>query len=304
MKHVDASSAPLGGPPPLASVCGHLLRRAQQVHNALWLAHVGADPTSPQYAVLEAIAAAPGLDQRRIGELASLDKSSMMDIVDRLVRHDWIERRRDPSDGRRDVLLPTSETITALRRLRPRVSVVQELLVRPLDESPAAGSRTDFLRGLARVARVSPAQDPSAPLHIPGHLLRRAQQVHTALFADEFDRELTGPQYAALQTIAEHPGLSQAELGAHAALDKSTAADLVQRLARRGQIVLGVDTEDRRRRTLTVAPDTERTLAELAMRVARVQHTLLGPLPESDRTAFLAALRPIAYRADTPDELA
>lgn len=287
-------ATPVTGMPPLASVCGHLLRRAQQVHNALWFTRVGMDPTSPQYAVLEAIIGAPGVDQRQVGEIASLDKSSTMDVVDRLSRRGWIERRRDPADGRRDILEPTAEAGAALRRLRPRVHEVQELLLDPLPPS----ERARLVQRLARVARFdSEGSASSRVLRIPGHLLRRAQQVHTALFADEFDRELTGPQYAALQVVAENPGISQRELGERAALDKSTAADLVRRLGRRGWVVQGIDQHDRRRRTLTLTAEARTACAAFSGRVLRVQDALLDPLDEGERAHFLRALGPVAYRA-------
>jgi DNA-binding MarR family transcriptional regulator len=297
MNAVDPEHAtPLAGMPPLASVCGHLLRRAQQVHNAIWFTRVGMDPTSPQYAVLEAITGAPGMDQRRVGEIASLDTSSTMDVVDRLSRRGWIERRRDPADGRRDILDPTAEAMAALIRLRPRVREVQEMLLEPLAE----GERARFVQELARVARFDTEGSAVSPvLLIPGHLLRRAQQAHTALFAEEFDRELTGPQYAALQVVGENPGVSQRELGERAALDKSTAADLVRRLGRRGWVVQGIDPHDRRRRTLTLTPDARAACAAFSGRVLGIQDALLEPLDAQERTHFLAALAPIAYPSAT-----
>ncbi|WP_448003149.1 MarR family winged helix-turn-helix transcriptional regulator [Agromyces bauzanensis] len=284
------SSQPLGGVP-LTAVCGHLLRRAQQVHNALWLHEVGAEPTSPQYAVLAAIVASPGLDQRQVGELASLDTSSTMDIVARLARRDWITRQRDRSDGRRDVLTTTAAAAAALEQLRHRVQRVQDRLLEPLPP----GARETFLDLLRRVARVEPPRGAGfSPLHIPGHLLRRAQQVHTALFALEFDKELTGPQYAALHVLAEHPAISQRELGSRAALDKSTAADLVQRLVERGWIVRERDTSDGRRRVLSLSPAARQAAERLAPRVAAVQERLLEPLDAAERERFLGLLVPIA----------
>lgn len=291
-----APSRPLDGMPlggvPLTAVCGHLLRRAQQVHNALWLREVGTDPTSPQYAVLAAITASPGLDQRQVGELASLDTSSTMDVVARLVRRDWITRERDPSDGRRDRLTTTAAAAASLEQLRQRVQRVQELLLEPVPK----GSREPFVDLLRRVARVGPPPASGfSPLHIPGHLLRRAQQVHTALFAAEFERDLTGPQYAALHVLTGHPAISQRELGDRAALDKSTAADLVQRLVGRGWIQRARDTSDGRQRVLALTPDARDAAAGFAPRVAAVQERLLEPLDEAERERFLELLVPVAF---------
>ena len=67
-----------------------------------------------------------------------------------------------------------------------------------------------------------------------GHLVRRAQQVHTALWTAEFDGDLTGPQYALLSALSRQPSLDQRSAGRRASLDKSTAADVVARLQRSG----------------------------------------------------------------------
>src|SRR3954453_7210467 len=74
---------------------GHLLRRAQQVHTDLWAARVDG-LTGPQYATLVAVAGWDDVDQRRAGELASLDKSTLAEVVRRLTLKGWLERVRDP----------------------------------------------------------------------------------------------------------------------------------------------------------------------------------------------------------------
>ncbi|MCR2764307.1 MarR family winged helix-turn-helix transcriptional regulator [Microbacterium sp. zg.B48] len=279
----------------LTSVCGHLLRRAQQVHNAYWLDEVGSDPTSPQYAVLAAIAATPGADQREVSEAASLDTSTTMDIVARLTGRGWVARERSPSDARRDILTPAARAVEALTLLRTKVQRVQDRLLAPLPDEER-GEFTDLLR---RTARVDPQTQGGgySPLHIPGHLLRRAQQVHTALFAVEFDRELTGPQYAALHVLAAHPSISQRQLGDEAALDKSTAADLVQRLARRGWITRERDAADGRRRVLSLSRAGEEAARGFTPRVTAVQERLMEPLDRRDRERLLALLVPVAYVA-------
>ncbi len=46
---------------------GHLARRLQQAHYLLWNTMVSEEITSPQFAVLNALVAEPGLDQRTAG---------------------------------------------------------------------------------------------------------------------------------------------------------------------------------------------------------------------------------------------
>ncbi|MFC9327967.1 MarR family transcriptional regulator [Kitasatospora sp. NPDC057015] len=113
---------------------GYLIRVGQQVHTKLWSEHVGSELTAPQYAVLDALELEPGADQRTVGELASLDKATMAEMVSRLVRRGLVLRRRDPSDGRRNLLSLSSAGQDLLHRSAAGVREVQCLLLSPLEE--------------------------------------------------------------------------------------------------------------------------------------------------------------------------
>lgn len=132
----------------LPATPGYLIRRTERVQGELWGAEVGAELTAPQYAVLVAVARGGQVDQRQVGELASLDKSSTADIVARLERGGWLRRTRDPADGRRRLLELTSPSRVALDHVTPNVAHVQELLLKPL----SANEREVFVRQLAHVA--------------------------------------------------------------------------------------------------------------------------------------------------------
>ncbi|MCX4689210.1 MarR family winged helix-turn-helix transcriptional regulator [Kitasatospora purpeofusca] len=113
---------------------GYLIRVSQQVHTKLWSEHVGSELTAPQYAVLDALELEPGADQRTVGELASLDKATMAEMVSRLVRRGLVQRRRDPSDGRRNLLSLSPAGQDLLHRSSAGVAQVQRLLLAPLEE--------------------------------------------------------------------------------------------------------------------------------------------------------------------------
>ncbi|MFJ9770935.1 MarR family winged helix-turn-helix transcriptional regulator [Kitasatospora sp. NPDC101157] len=113
---------------------GYLIRVGQQVHTKLWSEHVGAELTAPQFAVLDALELEPGADQRTVGELASLDKATMAEMVSRLVRRGLVQRRRDPSDGRRNLLSLSPAGQDLLHRSAAGVAEVQRLLLAPLAE--------------------------------------------------------------------------------------------------------------------------------------------------------------------------
>ena len=76
---------------------------------------------------------------------------------------------------------------------------------------------------------------PEISQHI-GYLLRRAQQAHVAVWQSEVSKEVTSVQFGVLSVLARTPGASQTELCAQLDLDRSTIADIVARLERRGLI--------------------------------------------------------------------
>ena len=275
----------------LRAMPGHLLRLAQQRHTALWKDVLGAEPTGPQYAVLCALEAEPGIDQRRLGALAGLDRSSTTDVVARLATRGRLARAVHPTDGRRDVLTLTAEGADLTRRLHPVVAAVQDRLLGPL----TAADRDALLLDLGQVARArsGPTGLPAC-LRIPGHLLRRAQQVHTALFAADLGRGLTGPQFAAMLVLAGDTGLSQREVGDAAGLDRSTTADLVTRLERAGRVERTRDPADRRRRLLALTAAGHDEVSAALPRVLALQERLLAPLAADERAAFLGRLAPVA----------
>jgi DNA-binding MarR family transcriptional regulator len=131
----------------LGELPGHLLRRAQQLHTALWAAHVSTAYTSTQFAALNAIAASPHLDQTQLGEHIGTDRSTTTDVVQRLMHRRDLQRRRSETDGRRNELHLTAAGEQALRDLAPRVEALTEVITGPLD----AAERMELQRLLAKL---------------------------------------------------------------------------------------------------------------------------------------------------------
>lgn len=287
----------------LARTPGHLIRRAQRVHGVLWARFVGSEPTGPQFAVLSSIARQPGLDQTTVGILASLDKSSTVDIVRRLVRYGWITAAADPDDGRRKVLHLSRPARAALHALSERAAKVQEALLAPLSSE----QRPAFVRDLATLAYEG--QPPAVPRQAgelglelsttPGHLIRRAQQAYTTRWSQRFRGVLTGPQYAVLCALAELEPADQATLGDAASLDKSSIAEVVDRLGSRDLVMVLADAEDRRRKALRLSAAAREALPSMTATAAEVQAELMDLLPTSAREPFLDALEAVAYQPAT-----
>lgn len=122
-------------PPPedLMRHPGHLLRRALQVMNLLWQEEVSRSITSPQFAALNALYREPNLDQRRLGERISLDRSTMAEVVSRLASRGLIRTERDSRDGRRKTIALTPKGLHTVQQLIPRTHAMTARLVGSLD---------------------------------------------------------------------------------------------------------------------------------------------------------------------------
>jgi DNA-binding MarR family transcriptional regulator len=133
----------------------------------------------------------------------------------------------------------------------------------------------------------------------PGHLIRRAQQAHTQLWAEGVPADITGSQYSVLAALFVHGDLDQATVGRLTSLDKSSVAELATRMVRRGLIQRGRDERDARRRVLRITDEGGRTVTEAAPHVHRVGQQLLARLDEGERAQFIDCLKRVgdaAYR--------
>ncbi|MFF4976008.1 MarR family winged helix-turn-helix transcriptional regulator [Streptomyces sp. NPDC001083] len=143
---------------------GHLARRLQQAHYLLWNTMVSEEITSPQFAVLNALVAEPGLDQRTVGERVGLDRSTIAEVISRLGRRGLLDKVRDPGDGRRSLLSPTEEGTRTHRRLTVRTARMNQIFLAPL----SAEERTVFLDLIRRVSDAAESlRDPADAVPAP-----------------------------------------------------------------------------------------------------------------------------------------
>lgn len=131
----------------------HLLRVALQEHTALWNERVGTDPgvecTKPQYAVLLAVEAHPGLDQASAAQFAGSDKATVAALLDRLEERRLVRREVDPLDRRRRKLYLTEQGESLLASVGPVVIDLNQELLSRLSQSEQA-ALVILLRKLAR----------------------------------------------------------------------------------------------------------------------------------------------------------
>lgn len=128
--------------------------------------------------------------------------------------------------------------------------------------------------------------------HLPGHHIRRLQQIAVALFLQETEATgVTPVQYAALQTVHNSPGLDQRSLARSIGFDTSTIAGVIDRLEARGLVQRNASAEDRRVRLLTLTDAGRQMLTQVLPGMQRAQARILAPLPAADQAVFMDMLR-------------
>lgn len=127
---------------------------------------------------------------------------------------------------------------------------------------------------------------------LPGHHIRRLHQIAVAIFLQETEAHgLTPVQYAAMQAVANTPGLDQRTLASTVGFDTSTLGGVIDRLEARGLITRNASAHDRRVRLLSLTEAGNALLAVLVPDMQRAQERMLAPLPKTERAEFLRMLR-------------
>lgn len=148
---------------------------------------------------------------------------------------------------------------------------------------------------------MSTGRDPPIDLQrLPGHYIRRLQQIAVALFMEETEPfGLTPVQFAALAAVRRDPGIDQRTLARTIGFDTSTIGGVVDRLERRGLMRRVTSPEDRRARRLEVTTEGRAVLREILPAVLRAQRRILAPLEAAERRAFVRALKVLVESNNT-----
>lgn len=141
--------------------------------------------------------------------------------------------------------------------------------------------------------------DEAEPLRFTGHLIRRAQQRHVALWQEQVSAEVSSVQYAALAVLKRRPGVSQSQLGLELDLDRSTIADLVSRLEHRGVIERSPHAGDRRRYELRLTVGGADEVDRLTPKVAEANRMLTEALSAEELVTLRALLAKVLNREQT-----
>jgi DNA-binding MarR family transcriptional regulator len=126
----------------------HLFHRAVQVVTEIYQAEMANhDLTARQYAVLFALAHSDGLSQSKLVDATGIDRSTMADIVRRMLKKGIIQRRRDKDDARAYEVKITDEGMRLFKAVTPIIHRIEEKLL-----STLKGRRVDeFLDSLGLI---------------------------------------------------------------------------------------------------------------------------------------------------------
>lgn len=128
----------------------------------------------------------------------------------------------------------------------------------------------------------------------PLHLLHRACQRAGDLFSREMAKGgLTMRQFAVLATVAREQGLRQTDLVDLTGIDRSTLADIVQRLVERGLLERIRTKQDGRAYAVNLTDQGRTVLTNAEPAIIRAEAKLLSALGDG-RQEFLRALKTLA----------
>jgi DNA-binding MarR family transcriptional regulator len=128
----DRSSRIVAEPatPPYRRIPAYLIRRLQMISTAIMAeTFEGEDMPLSQWAVLTIIDNHPEIDQSRLAELVSIDKTNTGRLVDQLEAKGLVERLPNGSDRRVWMLRCTPLGQKTRKRLLPRALAAQERLL-------------------------------------------------------------------------------------------------------------------------------------------------------------------------------
>jgi len=127
------------------------------------------------------------------------------------------------------------------------------------------------------------------------HLLHRAGQRASDIFGAQMRASgLTPRQYAVLLTAAQHEGASQTELVELTGIDRSTLADVIARLLKKGLLRRRRTKRDARAYAVRLTEDGQQAVARAKPFAAAADEAVLAALSANERDNVMAALAALA----------
>ncbi|MGE0629297.1 MAG: MarR family winged helix-turn-helix transcriptional regulator [Hyphomicrobiaceae bacterium] len=115
--------------------------------------------TPRQFTVLQTVAQNEGLSQTHLVEKTGIDRSTLADIIRRMLKKGLLQRRRTKEDARAYSVKLTDEGWRILKMSEPVARRVDEKVLSVL----TASERERFLQDLSKIVKTLSALTPQAP---------------------------------------------------------------------------------------------------------------------------------------------
>jgi DNA-binding MarR family transcriptional regulator len=133
----------------LAEAPSHLIRRCQQFFGDLYAREAGArELTKQQFTVLAALEHNEGVSQTALVEMTGIDRSTLAEMVRRMLERDLVSRERTEIDQRANAVAITASGRKALRSARNAADRAEKALLEVLPQA----ERQRFVKSLAQIA--------------------------------------------------------------------------------------------------------------------------------------------------------
>ncbi|HWU27184.1 MAG TPA: MarR family winged helix-turn-helix transcriptional regulator [Rhizomicrobium sp.] len=157
----------------LAETPSHLMRRCHQFYGDLYAREVGGrDLTKQQYTVLCALEHNDGASQTALVETTGIDRSTLAEMVRRMLERGLLSRERTEEDQRANAVAITPAGRKSLRAARIAADRAERALLEPL---PPA-ERMRFVKSLVAIAAAMDKMGDDA-MKRPRRKLSRSRRV-------------------------------------------------------------------------------------------------------------------------------
>ena len=139
----------------------HLLKRAAQFANLIYMNEVGKSGlTHRQYTVLLAVENNDGKSQTDLVKMTGIDRSTLADLVARLLAQGYLQRKRTKDDGRTNAIRITAVGKKMLKMAQPGADEVDKHLLSLIP----ASERKSFVECLAVLAAEMDKAEEAEPV--------------------------------------------------------------------------------------------------------------------------------------------
>jgi DNA-binding MarR family transcriptional regulator len=129
----------------------HLLHKVLQLALDIYAEETGKGAlTQRQYAVLAAASTTEGASQTDLVNMTGIDRSTLADMVARMIEKGWLARERSKTDARAKTVRLTDKGSAALKEIAPKVAAADERILSSL----VASRRSGFISALGALADI------------------------------------------------------------------------------------------------------------------------------------------------------